>query len=118
VDEPVLIVRLDVPEALGTVDGAKLQFAPLGRPAHESATAALNPPTGVTVTVDVAELPGTTVAGENARAEIRKSGVGALDVFSSVITTLFEFVVRATARSGRLSRLKSATRVKLYEYRG
>ena len=39
-------------------------------PLQESVTLALNPPTGATVMVAVAELPAATVAGENALAEI------------------------------------------------
>jgi hypothetical protein len=76
-DAVVFIVKLEVelvlPEGVTDV-GLRLHVIPLLEE-HVSATALLNPPTAVTVTVEVAEPPGATVAGEAALAEIWKSAV-------------------------------------------
>ena len=66
----VVIARAEVPEAFATDAGAKPQLAPAGRPLHVSATAPLNPPSGVNVMVDVVEPPEAMAAGESAEAEI------------------------------------------------
>ena len=60
-----------------TDGGTNPQLAPAGKPVQESATAPVNPPVAVIVTVDVAEPPGLTVVGDSALAEMRKSGVPA-----------------------------------------
>jgi hypothetical protein len=56
-----------------TLEGLNEQLAPVGRPLQLKLTESLNPPTGVTVMVEVPELPGTrlTDVGE---AEMLKSG--------------------------------------------
>jgi hypothetical protein len=82
VDEPagvaevVVIVRADVTApAPGVTDGGtKLHCPPLGRPVQVRATALVKPPEGVTVTVEVAELPAVTEAGESAVAAMLKLG--------------------------------------------
>jgi hypothetical protein len=51
-----------------TEGGTKPQVAPVGRPVQVKATALVNPFDGVTLTVEVAELPGATDAGESAVA--------------------------------------------------
>jgi hypothetical protein len=56
-------------------DGATLQLPPLGSPLQDKATDEVNPPIAFNVTVDVAGLPGATMAGSGCAA-IRKSGVG------------------------------------------
>ena len=48
----------------------------------------LNPPVAVVVIVDVATLPGLTVAGENAEAEMVKSGGGGLNTASKTCVEL------------------------------
>ena len=63
-----------VPEGVTDV-GLRVQVTPLTTEEQVSATALLNPFTGAMVTVEVAELPGATVAGVVAVAEIWKSGV-------------------------------------------
>jgi hypothetical protein len=75
VDAVVVIVRADV-AALApgvTEGGTKLHAAPVGRPEQVRATALLKPPEGVMVTVEVAELPAVTEAGESAVAPMLKS---------------------------------------------
>lgn len=62
-------VGLVPPEGV-TAAGLRLQVTPLTPEAQVSATALLNPFRAATVTVDVAEFPGTTVPGEAAVAEI------------------------------------------------
>ncbi len=69
----MLIVSREVPEP-ATDAGTNAQLAPLGKPEHANATVPLNPAIAVTVTVEVAGLPGLTVAGESAAAEIWKLG--------------------------------------------
>lgn len=62
----VAIVTVDVtgviPSAGVTEAGAGVHVADAGAPVQASATAELNPPIGVTVTVKVTELPAVTVA--------------------------------------------------------
>lgn len=62
----VVTVTVDVtdvtPSAGVTEAGAGVHVADAGAPVQASATAELNPPIGVTVTVKVAELPAVTVA--------------------------------------------------------
>jgi hypothetical protein len=54
--------------------GLKLQVTPAGKGlAHKRLTAPENPPREVMATVEVAELPGAMLAGENAAAESWKS---------------------------------------------
>jgi len=79
----VAAVSFDVPEAFGIDGGLKPQLAPLGSPEQESVTVPLNPNVGVTFTVEVAEFPATTVAGDNAVAESSKPGVV---VFNAIAT--------------------------------
>jgi hypothetical protein len=69
-DAVVLIVRFEVPDALFTEGGLKLQVggtvvagAPFSVMLQESATLWLNPPTDAIATVVVAEPPGATDAG-------------------------------------------------------
>jgi hypothetical protein len=69
----VLTVSCELPEA-ATDAGLNEQLAPLGRPEQASATVLLNPATGAMLTVEVAELPIVTVAGDSAVEEIWKSG--------------------------------------------
>ena len=73
----VVIVSVDVPEPFVIDAGLNAQLAPLGNPVHDRATEPLNPATGVTVTVEVAEPPGLTLAGDSADAAIVKSGTAA-----------------------------------------
>jgi hypothetical protein len=109
VADVVLIVSVEVPEALGKEGGAKPHVAPLGNPVQDRATLALKPPTVVSVTVDVAELPCVSVAGLSGFAAIRKSGFGGGAVLSS--STRPEALAESVmAMSGRPSLLKSATR--------
>jgi len=64
----VLTASIDVPLPPLTVAELKLHFGGTevaGVTAHVRFTAELNPPAGVMVTVDVAEAPGETVAGES-----------------------------------------------------
>lgn len=70
VPEVVVIVRADVAaDAPGVTDaGTKTHAPPVGRPVQVRATALLKPPEGVTVTVEAAELPAVTEAGESAVA--------------------------------------------------
>ena len=76
----VLIVRVEVPEALLTDDGLNLQLGGsvvAGEPLsimlpQASATLWLNPPLEVIVTVVVADPPAVTDAGESAAAETVK----------------------------------------------
>jgi hypothetical protein len=70
-DATVLTVSVEVPLAPFTVPGPRLHFgdaAVAGVTLHVRLTFELKPPEAVTVTVDVAEPPGVTVAGENAVA--------------------------------------------------
>ena len=74
----VSMVKVDValvPERVTDV-GLRMQVTPLTADEQVSATTLLNPFTGAMVTVEVAEKPGATVAGDVAEAEIWKSGVG------------------------------------------
>ena len=74
---PVVIVSDDLPELLAMEAGLNAQVTPLGSPAHDSATAPLNPKVGATVTVDLAEFPAVTGLGDNAVARTSKpDGVG------------------------------------------
>ena len=66
-------VSCDVPEP-ATDAGLNEQLAVLGSPEQASVTVPLNPPTAVIVTVEVAEPPAGSVAGESAVAVIWKSG--------------------------------------------
>lgn len=65
-------VRTELPEALGTDGGLKLQVTPAGKLLHESVTVPVNPPSGAIVTVDVALLPGDVGEGESPEAETVK----------------------------------------------
>ena len=59
----VIVSVVDTAEPLGvTVAGLNEQDANCGNPEHVKLVAAANPPDGVTVIVDVAELPAATVA--------------------------------------------------------
>ena len=77
--------------------GDTVQVDSDGAPLHESATAPLNPPTDVKVTVDVVELPGAIVAGANTAAESWKSGGGGTAILINVTTA----GGTSTATSGR-----------------
>src|SRR5213595_2929208 len=101
------MVSVEFPEPLSD-DGEKLQLTPLGSPVHANVTVPLNPPTDVSVTVEVAEVPGATVAGESAFAETRKSSVGGCAVFNTITTPAAVVPPTSTATSGRRSPLKSA----------
>jgi hypothetical protein len=70
----VVMVSVDVPELLAIVGRVNAQLAPLGKPAHERRTVELKPKIGLTVTVEVAESAGVTVAGDNALADNSKPG--------------------------------------------
>jgi hypothetical protein len=72
------MVSFEVPEP-ATDAGTNAQLAPLGKPEQANATLPLNPAIAVTVTVEVAGLPGLTVAGESAAAEIWKFGLAGED---------------------------------------
>jgi hypothetical protein len=74
VDAATLIVSTDVPELFAIEGGLKAQLEPVGSPAQESVTAVLNPKVGAAVTVEVAEFPAVTVAGDNPLAESSKPG--------------------------------------------
>lgn len=69
----VLMVRVEVglvlPDGVNDV-GLRLHVTPLVTEEQVSATALLKPFNAPTVTVEVVELPGATVAGEAAVAEI------------------------------------------------
>jgi hypothetical protein len=69
----VVIVKLDMglelPEGMTEV-GLRLQVTPLPPGSQVSATALLKPFNAAMVTVEVAEFPGGTVAGEAGVAEI------------------------------------------------
>jgi hypothetical protein len=74
----VLIVNAAVALVLpaGVTDvGLRAQVTPLITEEHVSATALLNPLIAAMLTVDVAELPGSTAAGEATVVETWKSGV-------------------------------------------
>ena len=81
----MLIVRVEVPEALVTEDGLNLQVGGSVVSAepfsvmlpHVSDTLCLNPPPDVIVTVVVDAPPAVTDAGEGAGAEIVKPGAAA-----------------------------------------
>jgi hypothetical protein len=62
-------VALMLPEGI-TDAGLSVQFMPLTTAEQVSATALLNPFTGAMLTLEVAEPPGATVAGDAAVAEI------------------------------------------------
>lgn len=64
----VVIVRVPVAGLAPGVKDRAPHAAPVGRPVQVRATAELKPLDGVTVTVDVAELPAATEAGESAVA--------------------------------------------------
>jgi len=70
----VVTVSVEVPELLARDGGLNAQLAPLGKPAHESVTAALNPKVGAAVTIDVAELPAVTGVGDKLFGRQLKSG--------------------------------------------
>jgi hypothetical protein len=95
----VLIVRVAV-APFAVEDVVKLHFAPLGNPEHVNATLPWNPPTAVTVTVELAEPPGLTVVGESDEAEIWKSGAGGCVTFNKV-TSPAVVPPMSTATSGR-----------------
>src|ERR1700747_3686739 len=80
------IVSVDVDD--GPVGaGAKLQVEFRGRPTHDSATFAVNPFAGVTVTVVVKVPPGSTLCGVSAGAVTVKLGIDAPVTFKSVSNT-------------------------------
>jgi hypothetical protein len=98
----VVIVNFDVPDPVGNDLGANPQFVALGNPEQESVTPPLNPPIGVSVTVEVAELPGATGTGEGSEEVIWKSGAGGAEMFSKL--TIPDVVPwTSTSTSGRLS---------------
>jgi hypothetical protein len=67
-------VALELPDGV-TAPGFREQVRPLRLGTMQARdTALLNPSTAATLTVEVAEFPGATVAGEGAAAEISKSG--------------------------------------------
>jgi hypothetical protein len=69
-----------------TVGGTNAQVAPVGRPAVQvKVTALVNPFDGVTLTVEVAELPGATDAGASAVAVTVKLGVPAAATISETV---------------------------------
>ena len=104
------MVSVEVPDPFSE-DGEKLQFAPLGRPVHDNVTAPLKPLTGVRVTIELAELPGASVAGEGGFAAIRKSGVAGCDTFNTVMMpNPVLFSLTSVTRSMRLFPVKSAAR--------
>lgn len=72
----VLMVSIAVPAApfSDTDEGEKLHAAPAGAPEHAKATAPLNPPLGVSVTLTVADAPAATEPTVGANA-IAKSGL-------------------------------------------
>jgi hypothetical protein len=72
----VLIVRPVITALAPGVTGlvAKAQVAPAGRPVQARVTGIVKPPDGVTVTVEVAELPAAIEAGESAVAATLKLG--------------------------------------------
>jgi hypothetical protein len=63
----VLMVRLDIPDPVSEV-GLNKQVAPLGKPEQDSVTMPSNPNNGTLVTVEVGELPATTIEGDKADA--------------------------------------------------
>src|SRR5579859_144844 len=69
------MVSVDVPELFVMVGGLNVQLAVPSKPAHESMTVELKPESGVIVTVEVAESPAVTVAGDNAPADNANPGV-------------------------------------------
>ena len=74
-------VSAELPDP-ATDEGLKPQLGPFVTDGvmllHESATVPVNPDKAAIVTVEVAELPAVTDAGERAVAETLKSGVPAL----------------------------------------
>ena len=68
----VVIVSVDLPELPAIVGGLNPQEAPVGKPTQESPTEPLKPNVGFTDTVELAEFPAVTGAGENALAESSK----------------------------------------------
>jgi hypothetical protein len=99
-------VSADLPEAPDTVGGWKPQLAPLGNPEQESVTALLKPAMGASVIVEVGAPPATTGTGDNVEAETSND---ALSTFSKTVKKGSpEVGSPPTARSSRLSKLKSA----------
>ena len=73
--ERVFIVKLELALFPSVTEGGlKLQLAPVGSPAQPSVTVPLNPNVGAIVTVEVAEDPAVTVAGDKAVAERSNPG--------------------------------------------
>lgn len=68
----VVSVSVDIPELPAIVGGLNPQEAPVGKPAQERTTELLKPNVGITNTVEVAEFPAVTGAGEAALAETSK----------------------------------------------
>jgi|SRR5580704_122255 hypothetical protein len=101
------MVRDDVPDAPAMDAGLNWQLAPLGSPTQERVTEPLEPNDELTVTVDVAEPPAVTVAGDRAEAASAKpAGV----VFKRTATPTEELSTGTGRRiSGRPSPFISVT---------
>lgn len=100
----VAIVSVDVPELLAIAAGLKAHVAPVGSPVHESVTELLKPNVGATVTVEVAEFPAVTGAGD--KAPVETSGSGARVTFWLLIQIVYFWLYRLSC----LSMIRSSCR--------
>lgn len=79
---------MEAPDPPVTDAGLNEQLTPVGNPVQDSATLPLNPCSGASVSVEAAEFPAVTGAGESPEANTWKSGCGvtAWVVLSSTAT--------------------------------